>query len=134
MITAKQETYFRSDPEHPGRITTKTSVEQETASFVDDGTHLAAAPYLRSILHLLPTHLIVGSIKDLWCESSSRCNNPTTQVYFRRSVSYLRTPKMYKQIDKNLEDAVHALESVTILDHGGHYVRVSAPAISLPRP
>lgn len=62
-----QETYFRPDPEHPGRVTTKTTIEQETASFVDDGTHLKATPYLQSILHILPTHLINGSKKDLWC-------------------------------------------------------------------
>lgn len=55
------------DLDQPGCITTKTSVEQETTSFVDDGTHLNATPYLQSILHILPTHLINGSKKDLWC-------------------------------------------------------------------
>lgn len=61
-----QETYFRPDPEHPGRITTKTTVEQETACFLDDGTHLGALPYLRTILHILPTHIISGSNQDIW--------------------------------------------------------------------
>ena len=62
-----QETYFRQDPQDRKRVTTKTTVEQETACFVDDGTHLGALDYLRSILHILPTHLILGAKEDFWC-------------------------------------------------------------------
>ena len=62
-----QETYFRQDPQDHKRVTTKTTVEQETACFVDDGTHLGALDYLRSILHILPTHLILGAKEDFWC-------------------------------------------------------------------
>ncbi len=63
---AQQETYFRKDPSNPERVTTKTTVEQETASFLDDGTHLEAFKYLRKIFHILPTHIILGEGEDLW--------------------------------------------------------------------
>lgn len=61
-----QETYFRPDPARAGMVTTKTPVEQETACFLDDGTNLGELPYLRSIMHLLPTHLILGDVMDIW--------------------------------------------------------------------
>ncbi|KAF7347380.1 Alpha beta-hydrolase [Mycena venus] len=60
-----EDTYFIPDPDRPGYITTKTSVEQEIASFVDDGTHVRAIPFLLTILDVLPTHIIMGSINDL---------------------------------------------------------------------
>ena len=47
-------------------MTTKTTIEQETASFMDDGTHLEALNYLRRIFHVLPTHIIMGEVEDLW--------------------------------------------------------------------
>ncbi len=65
--------YFRPDTHDPSRVTTKTSVEQETACFIDDGTHLGSGDYLRSILHILPTHIILGAREDLWC--ASFCSN-----------------------------------------------------------
>lgn len=66
MLIARQETYFRRDPKDLERVTTKTTIEQETASFVDDGTHLEAFAYLRKIFHVLPTHIIMGEVEDLW--------------------------------------------------------------------
>ncbi|TFY83630.1 hypothetical protein EWM64_g387 [Hericium alpestre] len=59
--------YFRNVEGQPGKVTTKTTVEQETACFVDDGTHLGALTQLRNMLDRLPTHLIIGSEKDIWC-------------------------------------------------------------------
>ena len=38
--TRLQETFFREDPTDPSRITTKTSVEQETACYPDDASRL----------------------------------------------------------------------------------------------
>ncbi|KAJ8690337.1 hypothetical protein PTI98_011768 [Pleurotus ostreatus] len=67
LAVRAQETYFRPDPALPGTVTTKTPVEQETACFLDDGTNLNELPYLRSIMHLLPTHLILGDAMDIWC-------------------------------------------------------------------
>ncbi|KAF8999607.1 Alpha/Beta hydrolase protein [Cyathus striatus] len=97
------ETYFRPDPSDPSRIITKTLPEQETASFKDDGKTLNALPQLRSILHLLPTHLIVGTIHDIW-------------------------PKpLYHQIDENIEADRKQLASVTIIDGAGHYFPVQMP-------
>ncbi|KAF4586361.1 hypothetical protein EYR38_010637 [Pleurotus pulmonarius] len=61
-----QETYFRPDPEHTGMVTTKTPVEQETACFLDDGTNLNELPYLRSIMDVLPTHIVLGDAMDIW--------------------------------------------------------------------
>lgn len=67
MAYVFQKTYFRKDPQDTQRVTTKTTVEQETACFIDDGTHLEALRYLRTILHVLPTHLILGTVEDIWC-------------------------------------------------------------------
>ena len=61
-----QDTFFRPDPANPGKVTTKTLVEQETGGFYEDGSHLGAIPFLRTILRELPTHAIFGSRKDIW--------------------------------------------------------------------
>ncbi len=61
-----QGTYFRPDPDRPGYVTMKTTVEQETACFIDDGTNVDALEYLRTLYDVLPTHLIEGSRKDIW--------------------------------------------------------------------
>ncbi|THH13650.1 hypothetical protein EW146_g6596 [Bondarzewia mesenterica] len=103
VLSIISETYFRADEEQPGRITTKTMVEQETASFLDDGTHLGALPYLRTIFHTLPTHLILGSIMDIW------------------------PPPMYKMLERNIEQSRPALASVTTLEGVGHYIPVQKP-------
>jgi hypothetical protein len=39
---------------------------QETAGFYEDGTHLRSVPYLRTVLHILPTHIILGTKPDIW--------------------------------------------------------------------
>ncbi|KAJ7216463.1 hypothetical protein GGX14DRAFT_391286 [Mycena pura] len=62
------DTYFVPDPSHPGHITTKTTAEQETAAFVDDGNVFQTLPYLRTVLHTLPVHLVLGSMRDFWCD------------------------------------------------------------------
>ncbi|KAF8996505.1 hypothetical protein BDQ17DRAFT_1249732 [Cyathus striatus] len=92
------ETYFRPDPKDPSRVITKTLPEQETASFKNDGNTLNALPQLRSILHLLPTHLIVGSIHDIW------------------------PSPLYHLTDENIEEDRKRLASVKIIGGAGHYV------------
>ncbi|KDQ24020.1 hypothetical protein PLEOSDRAFT_1114198, partial [Pleurotus ostreatus PC15] len=97
------ETYFRPDPALTGTVTTKTPVEQETACFLDDGTNLNELPYLRSIMHLLPTHLILGDAMDIW-------------------------PKpIYTMISENIEADRAKLASVTTIAGAGHYLPVEKP-------
>ncbi|RDX44654.1 hypothetical protein OH76DRAFT_1051913 [Lentinus brumalis] len=97
------ETYFRKDPSNPERVTTKTTVEQETASFLDDGTHLEAFKYLRKIFHILPTHIILGEGEDLW------------------------TPELYRQQAENNERYRDALASMSVIEGAGHYLPVQMP-------
>ncbi|KAI0748084.1 Alpha/beta hydrolase fold-1 [Daedaleopsis nitida] len=97
------ETYFRKDANNPERITTKTTVEQETACFLDDGTHLGALDYLRSILHVLPSHLILGTEEDIW------------------------PPEIYQQQRENVEQTRAALASVSYIEGAGHYLPVQMP-------
>ncbi|RPD58290.1 hypothetical protein L226DRAFT_614478 [Lentinus tigrinus ALCF2SS1-7] len=97
------ETYFRTDASNPGRITTKTTVEQETASFLDDGTHLEAFRYLRKIFHILPTHIIRGETEDIW------------------------TPELYRQSYANNEQYRESLASISVIKGAGHYLPVQMP-------
>ncbi|KAF9228326.1 hypothetical protein BS17DRAFT_763830 [Gyrodon lividus] len=97
------ETYFRPDPKYPGMITTKTRIDQETACFLDDGTNYNAFTYLRQILHVLPTHLIVGDVLNIWPE------------------------EINKMISRNIEQDRPALASVTTVHGGGHYLPVQKP-------
>jgi hypothetical protein len=69
VLRIVEETYFRQDPVYPDRVTTKTVVEQETMNYLSDQSHLSALPYLRTILHVIPTYVILGSKKDIWCVS-----------------------------------------------------------------
>ncbi|KAI0696989.1 Alpha/beta hydrolase fold-1 [Cerioporus squamosus] len=98
-----QETYFCKDPQNPKRVTTKTTVEQETASFLDDGTHLEAFKYLRTIFEVLPTHMILGTGEDIW------------------------TPELYRQQSKNLEQYRESFASVSVIQGAGHYLPVQMP-------
>jgi len=98
------ETYFREDPQDHMRVTTKTTVEQETACFLDDGTHLGALDYLRSIYHILPTHVILGTKEDLW------------------------PAEIYSQQHKNMGRDREALASVSFIQDAGHYIPVQMPA------
>jgi hypothetical protein len=61
-----QDSYFTPDSGNPGFITTKTTLEQETACFVDNGTQLDSFSYLLTVLDVLPTHVISGSHNDIW--------------------------------------------------------------------
>ncbi|KAJ7800757.1 hypothetical protein B0H13DRAFT_1672817 [Mycena leptocephala] len=93
-----EDTYFISDLERPGYVTTKTKVEQETASFVDNGTQLQAIPFLLTILDVLPTHLILGAVNDLM------------------------TPVLYDLIFRNIQQVHAHLASLTVIADVGHYV------------
>ncbi|KAJ7865673.1 hypothetical protein B0H13DRAFT_2352857 [Mycena leptocephala] len=98
-----EDTYFISDPERRGYITTKTSVEQETACFVDNGTQLEATPFLLTIIDSLPTHVILGSKCDLW------------------------PPVVYDLIDRNNRRFRAQLASLTVIDDVGHYLPAVKP-------
>ncbi|KAJ6623188.1 hypothetical protein B0H10DRAFT_826618 [Mycena sp. CBHHK59/15] len=98
-----EDTYFIRDKTNPGYITTKTTIEQETACFVEDGTNLHTFPFLRTILNALPTHIITGALPDIW---------PTG---------------MYDLISRNTEDIRDQLASVTVISDVGHYLPVVKP-------
>ncbi|KAJ6478497.1 hypothetical protein C8R47DRAFT_1198439, partial [Mycena vitilis] len=70
-------TYFCPDPKEQGRIVTKTTAEQETATFVDDGSPGTSLkyglPYMRTVLHMLPVHLVFGACRDFWLPEIQRC-------------------------------------------------------------
>jgi len=100
-----EDTYFIPDPERPGYITTKTSVEQETACFIDNGTQLQAIPFLLTILDILPTHVIYGSNHDIW------------------------PPAVYEQIDRNTQQYRTQLASLTVIDNVGHYIPTIKPQV-----
>ncbi|KAK7059725.1 Alpha/beta-hydrolase [Favolaschia claudopus] len=93
-----EDTYFIPDADRPGYITTKTTVEQETACFIDDGTQLNAYPFLKTVLDILPTHIVVGSVQDIWVAG------------------------MYPLIEENTESLRLQLASVTTIQGVGHYV------------
>ncbi|KAH7890619.1 hypothetical protein F5I97DRAFT_1799295 [Phlebopus sp. FC_14] len=97
------EAYFRPDLEYPGMITTKTRIDQETACFLDDGTNYNAFTYLRRILNVLQTHLIVGDVLNIW------------------------PPAINKMIARNIEQDRPALASVATIRGGGHYLPVQKP-------
>jgi hypothetical protein len=67
-LKIQQETYFCPVDEgsKSSYITVKTTVANETAAFVDDGTQFESPDQLRGMLDVLPTHLIVGANDDLW--------------------------------------------------------------------
>ncbi|KAJ7682219.1 hypothetical protein DFH06DRAFT_289776 [Mycena polygramma] len=98
-----EDTYFIPDPERPGYITTKTTVEQETACFVDNGTQLDAVPFLRTILDVLPTHIIAATKQDIW------------------------PPEVYDIIDRNTGQLRPQLASVTMIGDVGHYLPAIKP-------
>ncbi|KAJ7044999.1 hypothetical protein C8F04DRAFT_1249442 [Mycena alexandri] len=98
VLQIVKDTYFIPDPQRPGFVTTKTTVEQETACFVDNGTQLHAGPFLLTILDILPTHVIAGSSRDMW------------------------PPPVYDLIEQNTRKARPHLASLTVMDDVGHYV------------
>ncbi|KAJ7642850.1 hypothetical protein B0H17DRAFT_960037, partial [Mycena rosella] len=98
VLRIVEDTYFIPDNEHPGFITKKTTVEQETACFVDNGTQLLAAPFLRTILEILPTHISEGSDSDFWPHN------------------------VYAAITENTRQVRSQLASVTTINDVGHYV------------
>ncbi|KAJ7508557.1 hypothetical protein B0H11DRAFT_1965628 [Mycena galericulata] len=98
-----EDTYFIPDREHPGFITTKTTVEQETACFVDNGTNLLSFGFLRTFLADLPTHIIAGSDQSFW------------------------SPGVDDQIMENNKQVRGQLASVTVINDVGHYVPVVKP-------
>ncbi|KAJ7492112.1 hypothetical protein FB451DRAFT_517170 [Mycena latifolia] len=98
-----EDTYFIPDSEHPGFVTTKTRVEQESASFLDNGTQLLATPFLRTVLEILPTHVIAGSDQDFW------------------------PPGVYTAINENTRQVRSQLASVTVIDDVGHYLPTVKP-------
>ncbi|KAJ6560318.1 hypothetical protein B0H19DRAFT_1376107 [Mycena capillaripes] len=98
-----EDTYFIEDPERPGYITTKTTVQQETAGFVDNGTQLQAISYLLTILDVLPTHIFLGSKNDLW------------------------PPALNEVIHRNTQQFRAQLASVTVIDGVGHYLPAVKP-------
>ncbi|KAJ6561143.1 hypothetical protein DFH09DRAFT_1160568 [Mycena vulgaris] len=83
-----------------GYITTKTTAEQETAAFIDDGTASQALPYLRTIWHALPVHLILGSLRDFWL------------------------PEIQHIVAANIERDRPSLASVTVIEGVGHFVSI----------
>ncbi|KAF8994952.1 hypothetical protein BDQ17DRAFT_1524128 [Cyathus striatus] len=103
VIQIISETYFRPDPEDSSRISMKTMPEQEMACFMDDGHDLKSLAHLRSIYHALSTHLIFGSIHDMWPEP------------------------LYQQIEGNIEEDQEKLASVTVIEGRGHYLPVQMP-------
>ncbi|KAJ7110341.1 Alpha/beta hydrolase fold-1 [Mycena crocata] len=103
VLRIVEDTYFIPDSERPGFITTKTTIEQETACFVDNGTNLHSFPFLRTVLDILPTHVIAGSEHDMW------------------------PPEVYEQIEKNNRQVGTQLASVTVIDDVGHYLPVVKP-------
>ncbi|KAJ7757521.1 hypothetical protein B0H16DRAFT_1823788 [Mycena metata] len=103
VLQIVEDTYFIPDARRPGFITTKTTVEQETACFVDNGTNLHAGPFLLTILDILPTHIIAGRSRDMW------------------------PPPVYDLIDQNTAKARPYLASVTVMDDVGHYLPVVKP-------
>ncbi|KAJ7762406.1 hypothetical protein DFH07DRAFT_814281 [Mycena maculata] len=103
VLRIVEDTYFIPDAERPGFITTKTTIEQETACFVDNGTNLLSFPFLRTILADLPTHIIAGSDHDLW------------------------PPGVYDQIVENTRQIRVQLASVTEINGTGHYLPVVNP-------
>ncbi|KAJ7103035.1 Alpha/beta hydrolase fold-1 [Mycena belliarum] len=104
VLRIVEDTYFIPDMDHPGFITTKTAVEQETACFVDTtGTHLLATSFFRTIADVLPTHIIAGSAEDFW------------------------PPGVYLAIVENTTQVRSQLASVTVIDDVGHYIPTVKP-------
>jgi hypothetical protein len=54
------------DSTKPGNITTKTTIEQETACFVDDGTNMDCYGFIPTMLEFLPTHAVFSGVRDIW--------------------------------------------------------------------
>ncbi|KAJ7146285.1 hypothetical protein C8R44DRAFT_11258 [Mycena epipterygia] len=79
VLRIVEDTYFIPDSKRPGFITTKTTVEQETSCFVDNGTQLLSFSFLRTVLAILPTHIIVGVDRDLWPASVYDVNDENTR-------------------------------------------------------
>ncbi|KAF7354671.1 Alpha/beta-hydrolase [Mycena sanguinolenta] len=99
-----EDTYFIPDTDgKPGWITTKTTLEQETACFVDDGTQLQAYPFLQTILDVLPTHVVSGSLRDIWPAG------------------------LYDLNDEIMNSVRSRLASVTVVEGVGHYLPVVKP-------
>ncbi|KAJ7626298.1 hypothetical protein DFH06DRAFT_1142027 [Mycena polygramma] len=107
--------WFRSHPPwnsfHPdvldiisdqGRVVTKTTAEQETATFVDDGSPGTSLkyglPYMRTILHTLPVHLVFGACRDFWL------------------------PEIQRSIATNVEQDRPSLASVSFIEGVRHHV------------
>ncbi|KAJ6601298.1 Alpha/beta hydrolase family-domain-containing protein [Mycena vulgaris] len=103
VLRIVEDTYFMPDSEHPGFITTKTTVEQETACFVDNGTNLLAVPFLRTVLAILPTHVIAGADNDFW------------------------PPGVWIAMEENTQQLRSQLASVTVIEDVGHYLPTVKP-------
>ncbi|KAJ7639264.1 hypothetical protein FB45DRAFT_423361 [Roridomyces roridus] len=97
------ETHFCPDPQNPGCVTTKTTAEQETAAFIDDGTGLRLLSYLRTVLHRLPVHLVLSSSREFW------------------------SPEIQNLIAANVKQDRPLLASFTEMPGKGHYLTAEAP-------
>ncbi|KAJ7216462.1 hypothetical protein GGX14DRAFT_604816 [Mycena pura] len=106
VLTIIEDTYFIPDPRKPGYVTTKTTLEQETACFIDNENQLQSYLFLRTVLDVLPTHIVCGSLQDLWPAG------------------------MYVLIDDNTRSVRSQLASVTVLPQVGHYFPVVKPQLA----
>lgn len=97
------ETFFCPVKGQEGRVTTKTPVEQQTASFVDIKGAFVASERLIKVLHDVPTHVINGARHDLWPKA------------------------MYDMISAKTDEYRSALASVTTIEGTGHYVPHEKP-------
>ncbi|KAK7449256.1 hypothetical protein VKT23_013400 [Stygiomarasmius scandens] len=103
VLRIVEETYFRSDPSYPDRTTTKTTVQRETTNYLCDGSHLSALPYLQTILHVVPTYLVLGSERDIWPQP------------------------LYEMMDQHLQGNLASYAGVKIVDGVGHYFPLTHP-------
>ncbi|THU98495.1 hypothetical protein K435DRAFT_28968 [Dendrothele bispora CBS 962.96] len=105
VLRIVEETYFRQDRVYPNRVTTKTAVEQETMNYLSDTSHLSALPYLRTIFHVIPTHIVLGSKKDIWPQP------------------------IYEMMERNVQQDLASYASVKIVPGVGHYFPLTHPAL-----
>ncbi|KAF5372554.1 hypothetical protein D9758_005188 [Tetrapyrgos nigripes] len=105
VLKVVEKTYFKEDDEYgkEGRVMMKTTLEQETACYLNDGTHLSALPYLRTLMGVLKTHWVFGSKSDIWL------------------------PEMYEMQRKALDEDREMLASLRTMQGTGHYFPVVKP-------
>jgi hypothetical protein len=113
------------DTTKPGNITTKTTLEQETACFVDDGTNLDCFTFIPTMLEFLPTHAVFSGVRDIWYVIYS----PLHPVHMDSGIGnlrlWIRPDGLYDMSHKNVREMSPPLTSVTNVDGAGHYVCVS---------